>query len=211
MLVGGPRAAAAGSFGLPEGSFSTVLLSHSPTHRHGLARTALPPQAHLLTSWRLCFALCNFLRCAQNDVLHAGGEGLRSPPPARSGKAPAVTAAAFLPPLVKRTSKALLTGAGLPASSSSGRGGGRAGEHASGVGRGKGARPGRRDRVSQLLNIPDATGDTQAIVAAVVGLYDDPATRLRQCRQGVERRLLPLKRARRPEAAEAHVCGDVCG
>ena len=70
MLVGEPRAAAVGSFGLLEGSFSTVLLSHSPTHRHGLARAALPPQAHLLTSRHSCFVLqfysLSTARCSSN-------------------------------------------------------------------------------------------------------------------------------------------------
>ena len=71
---------------------------------------------------------CNFIRCRQRAVLSTGGEGLRSPPPCRSGKAPTAVAAAFLPPLVARTSKALSVGAELPASgSSSGKPGERAG------------------------------------------------------------------------------------
>ena len=61
-------------------------------------------------------------------VLSTGGEGLRSPSPCRSGKAPAAVAAAFLPPLVARTAKALSVEAELPASgSSSGKPGERAG------------------------------------------------------------------------------------
>ena len=151
MLVGEPRAAAVGSFGLLEGSFSTVLLSHSPTHRHGLARAALPPQAHLLTSRHSCFVLQFYSLSPQRAVLPIGGEGLRSPPPDSSGKAPDVAAAATsLPPLVARMAKALSVSAGLPArsssssSSSSGSGDGRA----YGVGRGKGAMPGHRDPAS---------------------------------------------------------------
>ena len=150
MLVGEPRAAAVGSFGLLEGSFSTVLLSHSPTHRHGLARAALPPQDHLLTSRHSCFVL-QFYSLSTRAVLPIGGEGLRSPPPDSSGKAPDVAAAATsLPPLVARMAKALSVSAGLPArsssssSSSSGSGDGRA----YGVGRGKGAMPGHRDPAS---------------------------------------------------------------
>ena len=127
MLVGEPRAAAVGSFGLLEGSFSTVLLSHSPTHRHGLARAALPPQDHLLTSRHSCFVL-QFYSLSTRAVLPIGGEGLRSPPPCRSGKAPTAVFAAVLPPLVARTAKALSVGAELPASgSSSGKPGERAG------------------------------------------------------------------------------------
>ena len=94
------------------------------------------------------FVLCPAILFA---VLPIGGEGLRSPPPDSSGKAPDVAAAATsLPPLVARMAKALSVSAGLPArsssssSSSSGSGDGRA----YGVGRGKGAMPGHRDPAS---------------------------------------------------------------
>ena len=51
-----------------------------------------------------------FYSLSARAVLSTGGEGLRSPSPCRSGKAPAAVAAAFLPPLVARTAKALSVG-----------------------------------------------------------------------------------------------------
>jgi hypothetical protein len=124
------RRAAHGRHGLvwvSRGFLLTCIAWPSPTHRHRLARAVLTPQAHPLTLWRSCMP-CNFIRCRQRAVLSTGGEGLRSPSPCRSGKAPAAVAAAFLPPLVARTAKALSVGAELPASgSSSGKPGERAG------------------------------------------------------------------------------------
>ena len=98
------------------------------------------------------FVLCPAILFA---VLPIGGEGLRSPPPDSSGKAPDVAAAATsLPPLVARMAKALSVSAGLPArssssSSSSSRSSSGSGDgRAYGVGRGKGAMPGHRDPAS---------------------------------------------------------------
>ena len=91
------------------------------------------------------FVLCPAILFA---VLPIGGEGLRSPPPDSSGKAPAVAAAATsLPPLVAHMAKALSVSparSSSSSSSSSGSGDGRA----YGVGRGKGAMPGHRDPAS---------------------------------------------------------------
>lgn len=102
-------------------------------------------------------------------------------------------------PTIARSAKALGGGAGH----SSGRCSGSSSKsNASGIGQGKGPRPGRKDAVSQLLNTPDETGDTAAVVAAVVNLYDDQAARLRQCQAGAEARVLPLKRKRKLETAE---------
>ena len=140
-----------------------------------------------------------------------GGDGLRSPPPIRGGKAPVLQARPFKPPVVARTAKALGPGGGgsnMPGGSSSTGGSSSSPAAAPGVGRGakvgrgKGRRPGRRDPVSRLLNIKDVTGDTAAVVAAVVRLHDDPGARLRQCALGAARRVLPLKPARRLAAGE---------
>lgn len=62
------------------------------------------------------------------------------------------------------------------------------------------------------MNVPDVTGDSAAVVAAVLNLFDDAAARLRQCQAGDER-VLPLKRTRRLEVAEGgvkRVCVGEC-
>ena len=120
---------------------------HAPPRARARGPAAPGPPTDVST-----FVLCPaILFAVQRAVLPIGGEGLRSPPPDSSGKAPDVAAAATsLPPLVARMAKALSVSAGLPArsssssSSSSGSGDGRA----YGVGRGKGAMPGHRDPAS---------------------------------------------------------------
>lgn len=218
MLVGASRAAAGGSPGCPEGSEAQVRGARArlcPPRRRARASPSPAPPADS-PAFACSFSLTWYVA---QDNFDAGADGLRSPPPVRSSSTAAAGKRPWAPPAIARTAKALgpggVGGSGFEDSSSSngsamavGAGDGRG----KGVGRGKGRRPSRRDPVDQLLNVPDVTGDSAAVVAAILNLFDDAAARLRQCQAGDER-VLPLKRTRRLEVAEGggkRVCVGEC-